>query len=186
MEQADLKLGDSVAVFAQGPVGLCAILGARLLGAAEVIAIDEDPGRLAVATQYGATVALLAGEDPAGKIQTITFNRGVDVVCVDLSNDALDVKETFESALRALRPGGTLSSVGDYRGHLKVTRDVCGATLCPGGKERMARLMRLVRCHRVDLSPLITHLFTLDEIVEAYELVESRQIGVLKVGIRVS
>jgi alcohol dehydrogenase len=59
-------------------------------------------------------------------------------------------------------------------------------TLCPSGEERMERLIRLMRAHRVDLSPLITHFFTLDEIVEAYDLFESHRKGVLKVGIRVS
>ena len=189
-ERANIHLGDTVAVFAQGPVGLCATLGARLLGTAELIAIDEDPARLALAKQFGATSTVLAGDDPIGKIDKITDHRGVDVAI-----EALGFQETFESALRVLRPGGTLSSVGVYCGHLKVPLDAFGAgqrdqtivtTLCPGGKERMARLMRLMRAHRIDLSPLITHLFTLDEIVDAYELFESHRKGVLKVGIRVS
>jgi len=189
-ERAGIQLGDTVAVFAQGPVGLCATLGARLLGAAELIAIDEDPARLALARQFGATATVLAGQDPVGKIQEITNHRGVDVAI-----EALGFQETFESALRVLRPGGTLSSVGVYCGHLKVPLDAFGAgqrdqtivtTLCPGGKERMTRLMRLMGAHRIDLSRLITHLFALDEIAEAYELFESHRNGVLKVGIRVS
>jgi threonine dehydrogenase-like Zn-dependent dehydrogenase len=189
-ERANIHLGDTVAVFAQGPVGICATLGARLLGAAEIIAVDEDPAKLALSRQFGATTTVLAGDDPVGQVNKITDHRGVDVAI-----EALGYQETFESALRALRPGGTLSSVGVYCGHLKVPLDAFGAgqrdqtivtTLCPGGKERMARLMRLVKAHRVDLSPLITHLFTLDEIVEAYDLFESHRSGVLKVGIRVS
>ena len=207
---ANIKLGDAVAVFVHSPVGLCATLGARLRGAAEIIAVDWDPGRLALARQYGATATIEAGEDPAERIQTITDSRGVDVACVDMSNgvtnhasSARGGNESFECALRALRPGGTLLSVGVSCGHLRVPPDLTGAateatrgagrkeqtivtTLCPGGRERMARLMRLVRAHRVDLSPLVTHLFTLDEIVEAYELFESHRNGVLKVGIRVS
>ena len=202
-EQVQLKLGDSVAVFVQGSAGLCAILAAHLLGATDVIAVDDDPDRLDLAKQYGATETLLARDDPAGRIRTITENRGVDGACVDFTNDDANVQETFESAMRALRPGGTLSSVGVHGGQLKVSPDVYGAacaavpgagrndqaivpTLRPGGKERMARLMRLARRRRVDLSPLITHLFTLEEIVEAYNLVGSHRSGVLKVGIRVA
>lgn len=189
-ERAKIQLGDTVAVFAQGAVGICATLGARLLGAAEIIAVDEDPAKLELARQFGATSTVLAGKDPVAQIFNITDHRGVDVAI-----EALGFQETFESALRVLRPGGTLSSVGVYCGHLKVPLDAFGAgqrdqtivtTLCPGGKARMARLMRLVKAHRVDLSPLITHLFTLDEIVDAYDLFESHRNGVLKVGIRVS
>jgi threonine dehydrogenase-like Zn-dependent dehydrogenase len=109
--------------------------------------------------------------------------------------EALGTQETFEEALRALRPGGTLSSVGVYSGHLQIPLDAMGAgladqnivtTLCPGGKERMSRLMRLVRAHRIDLTPLFTHTFPLEEIEQAYKLFASREDGVLKVVIRVS
>jgi threonine dehydrogenase-like Zn-dependent dehydrogenase len=94
-----------------------------------------------------------------------------------------------------LRPGGTLSSVGVYSGHLKVPLEAFGAgladrnivtTLCPGGKERMRRLMRLVEANRIDLTPLITHMFSLEDIGQAYELFGSRHNGVLKIAIRVS
>lgn len=103
--------------------------------------------------------------------------------------------DKHSTALRALRPGGTLSSVGVYSGHLKIPIDAIGAgladqtmatTLCPGGKERMYRLMRLVQSRRIDLTPLLTHVFPLQEIDRAYELFESRREGVLKVRIRVS
>ena len=75
-------------------------------------------------------------------ILTQTHGRGVDVAI-----EALGVQETFENALRVLRPGGTLSSVGVYSGHLRIPLEAFGAgladqtivtTLCPGGKERMA------------------------------------------------
>jgi threonine dehydrogenase-like Zn-dependent dehydrogenase len=87
-----------------------------------------------------------------------------------------------------------LSSVGVYSGHLRIPLDAFGAglsdhkivtTLCPGGKERMYRLMRLVEAHRIDLTPLLTHTFSLDQIGEAYELFASRRENVLKVAIRV-
>ena len=57
-------------------------------------------------------------------------------------------------------------------------------TLCPGGKERMRRLMEIVRRGRVDLTPLLTHTFSLDEIAAGYELFGERRDGVLKVAIK--
>ena len=102
-------------------------------------------------------------------------------------------KPTFENCLKVLMPGGTLSSVGVYSGHLRVPAENFGAglsdikivtTLCPGGRERMHRLMRLVEAHRIDLTPLFTHSFKLDQIKEAYDVFGSRREGVLKVAIR--
>ena len=107
--------------------------------------------------------------------------------------EALGLQETFENALRCLRPGGTLSSLGVYSGKLQVPYDAFAAgigdykivtTLCPGGKERMRRLMSLVQSGRFDPTPLITHRFSLDNIVEAYEMFAERRDGVLKIAVR--
>jgi alcohol dehydrogenase len=189
-ESGGIRLGDTVAVFAQGPIGLCATLGARLMGASEIIAVDSDAHRLQISKKFGATAVMLSATDVVREIREITQGRGVDVAI-----EALGIQETFENALRVIRPGGVLSSVGVYSGHLRVPLDAFGAgladqkivtTLCPGGKERMRRLMRLVEARRVDLTPLFTHLFSLDEIERAYEVFRSRRDGVLKVAIRVS
>jgi threonine dehydrogenase-like Zn-dependent dehydrogenase len=188
-ESGRVRLGDAVAVFAQGPIGLCATLGAKLMGAAQIFAVDSDANRLRMAAHFGATVALPSAGEPVDFIREATGGRGVDVAI-----EALGIQQTFENALRVLRPGGTLSSVGVYSGHLKIPVEVFGAglsdhkivtTLCPGGKERMARLMRLVQAHRIDLKPLLTHTFPLDRIEEAYELFASRKDNVLKVAVRV-
>jgi threonine dehydrogenase-like Zn-dependent dehydrogenase len=189
-ENGKIRLGDSVAVFAQGPIGLCATLGARLMGASEIIAVDSDPNRLNMSRQFGATTIILSEGDALAEIREVTEGRGVDVAI-----EALGKQETFEKALRALRPGGTLSSVGVYSGHLQIPLDAIGAgladhtivtTLCPGGKERMSRLMRLVTAHRIDLTPLFTHQFPLHAIGDAYKLFASRENGVLKIAVRVS
>jgi threonine dehydrogenase-like Zn-dependent dehydrogenase len=188
-ENGRVRLGDTVAVFAQGPIGLCATIGARLLGAAEIIAIDSAPHRLKMAREFGATSVLLPEAGPVDEIREMTRGRGVDVAI-----EALGIQETFENSLRVLRPGGTLSSVGVYSGHLSVPLDAFQAglgdqtivtTLCPGGKERMRRLIRLVECHRIDLRPLLTHLYEFEDISKAYELFGSREGNVLKVAIRV-
>jgi threonine dehydrogenase-like Zn-dependent dehydrogenase len=111
---------------------------------------------------------------------------------VDVAIEALGRQETFENALRATRPGGTLSSLGVYSGKLTAPYDALYAglgdqrivtTLCPGGKERMRRLMAMIAYHRVDLSPLVTHAFPLDDIQEAYEVFSQQRNGVLKVAL---
>jgi alcohol dehydrogenase len=189
-ESGKIHLGDTVAVFAQGPIGLCATVGARLMGASEIYAVDSDARRLEMAREFGATVTINSQDEPVNKIVEMTDGKGVDVAI-----EALGQQVTFENALRVLAPGGTLSSVGVYSGHLTVPLEGFHAglgdqtivtTLCPGGKERMSRLMRLVRTHRINLRPLLTHTFSLDAIAKAYDLFQSRQEGVLKVAIRVS
>jgi threonine dehydrogenase-like Zn-dependent dehydrogenase len=111
----------------------------------------------------------------------------------DVAIEALGIQQTFESALRSLRPGGTLSSLGVFSGKLAVPYDAFAAglgdhrivtTLCPGGKERMRRLIEVVRRGRVDLRPLITHSFALADIGAAYDLFGSRRDGVIKVALR--
>ena len=190
VERGKIRLGDTVAVFAQGPIGLCATIGARLLGASEIIAVDLDASRLAMAKQFGATATLGLNGNTLDRIRAVTNGRGVD-----LAIEALGTQDTFETALHSLRPGGTLSSVGVYSGHLSMPLEAIGAgladqtvvtTLCPGGKERMSRLMRMVRSKRIDLRSMLTHEFTLNEIEKAYEVFGSRQNGVLKVVIRVA
>lgn len=187
-ESGGVKIGDTVVVFAQGPIGLCATAGARLMGASLVIGVDGDEHRLSVAKQMGADIVLnFKEQDVVAEIKRLT-GGGVDVAI-----EALGTQETFEACLRCLRPGGTLSSLGVYSGKLQLPYDAFAAglgdhkvvtTLCPGGKERMRRLMETVANGRVDLTPLLTHTYSLDNIVEAYDLFGSRRDNVLKVAIR--
>lgn len=187
-ESGNIRIGDTVAVFAQGPIGLCATAGARLRGASRIIGVDRLAGRLAVSRSLGADESVDASvSDPVEAIMQLTNGRGVDVAI-----EALGLQQTFESALRVLRPGGTLSSLGVYSGHLTLPLDAFAAglgdhkvvtTLCPGGHERMRRLMSTLEHGRLDLRPLVTHRFSLDRIVEAYELFAAQRDGVLKVAI---
>jgi threonine dehydrogenase-like Zn-dependent dehydrogenase len=187
-ESGNIRIGDAVVVFAQGPIGLCATAGAKLMGATSIIAIDGDENRLAVAKQMGADVTIDYREvDVVAEVQRLT-GGGADVAI-----EALGTQQTFESALRCLRPGGTLSSLGVYSGKLQIPYEAFAAglgdhrmvtTLCPGGKERMRRLMEVVRSGRVDLTRLLTHTFALEKINDAYELFGGRQDGVLKVAIK--
>ncbi|HTK31280.1 MAG TPA: zinc-binding dehydrogenase [Candidatus Saccharimonadaceae bacterium] len=187
-ESGGVKIGDSVVVLAQGPIGLCATIGAKLMGAALIIGVDGDDGRLKIAKKMGADHVIdYRSQDVAAEVKRLT-GGGADVAI-----EALGTQETFENCLRALRPGGTLSSLGVYSGKLQMPYDAFAAglgdhrvvtTLCPGGKERMRRLMEMVRAKRVDLTPMITHSFKLDQIREAYALFGDRRDGVIKVAIR--
>lgn len=158
------------------------------MGASLVIGIDGDENRLRMARELGVDVVLDYREvDTVAEVKRLT-GGGADVAI-----EALGTQETFENCLRALRPGGVLSSLGVYSGKLQMPYDAFAAgigdyrivtTLCPGGKERMRRLMEMVRHKRVDLTPLLTHTFTLDQIAEAYELFGERRDGVMKVAIK--
>ncbi|HKV24217.1 MAG TPA: NAD(P)-dependent alcohol dehydrogenase [Candidatus Acidoferrum sp.] len=188
-ESGEVRIGDTVAVFAQGPIGLCATAGAKLKGAALIIGVESDPVRIAMAKRMGADIVLdHSKSDVVKEILQMTAGKGVDVAI-----EALGTQPTFESALRVIRAGGTLSSLGVYSGKLSVPLEPFAAglgdhkivtTLCPGGKERMRRLMELVRHGRLDLRPLITHTFSLDRITDAYKLFGGRKDGVIKVAIR--
>jgi threonine dehydrogenase-like Zn-dependent dehydrogenase len=187
-ESGRIRIGDTVAVFAQGPIGLCATAGARLMGATTIIAVDSVPARMEMARRMGADHVIdFTASDPVAEVMRLTDGRGVDV-----SIEALGRQQTFEGALRVLRPGGTLSSLGVYSGDLKIPLDAFLAglgdhtirtTLCPGGKERMRRLMEVIASGRVDTRPLVTHRFTLDRIEEAYDLFANQRDGVLKMAI---
>jgi threonine dehydrogenase-like Zn-dependent dehydrogenase len=187
-ERADVQIGQSVAVFAQGPIGLLATVGAKLRGASLIVGVDSLEKRLHLSRAMGATEVIdYTQEDPVAAIKRLTGGHGVDVAI-----EALGTQQTFQSCLDATRPGGIVSSLGVYGGKLEVPVEsyIYGigdkqimSTLCPGGKERMRRLMELVRRGRIDLSPLITHHFRLDEIEDAYELFGNQRDDVVKVAL---
>src|SRR4029077_7403603 len=94
-ETAEVEIGQTVAVFAQGPIGLCATAGARLKGAALIIGVDAIEERLHLATQMGADEAIdFTQEDPVAAIRRLTGGRGVDVAI-----EALGKQETFQWCL---------------------------------------------------------------------------------------
>lgn len=188
-ENANIQIGDVVAIFAQGPIGLCATAGARIKGASLIIAVDGNNDRLAMAKKLGADITLNFTEvDVVDEIMKITGGRGVDS-----SIEALGLQSTFEQCLKILKPGGTLSSLGVYSEDLVIPMahfasglgdHTIRTALCPGGKERMRRLMNVIESGRVDLSEMVTHTYALDDIVEAYDLFMHQRDGVLKIAIK--
>jgi threonine dehydrogenase-like Zn-dependent dehydrogenase len=188
-ENANIRIGDTVVVFAQGPIGLCATAGARLMGATTIITVDGNDHRLGISKKMGADVTLNFNNcDVVDEIMKLTGGRGADA-----SIEALGLQSTFESALRVLKPGGTLSSLGVYSSDLTIPLSAFAAglgdnrintALCPGGKERMRRLMAVIASGRVDLGAMVTHHYKLENIVEAYDLFSHQRDGVLKVAIK--
>ena len=188
-ENANIKIGDTVVVFAQGPIGLCATAGARLLGATTIIGVDGNDHRLEIARAMGADITLnYKNCDVVAEVMKLTGGKGADSAI-----EALGTQSTFESAMRVLKPGGTLSSLGVYSGDLTIPLSAFSAglgdhrintALCPGGKERMRRLMNVVASGRVDLGVMVTHQYKLDDIVAAYELFANQRDGVLKIAIK--
>ncbi len=186
-EHAGIPIGGTVAVFAQGPVGLMATVGARLLGAGLVIAVENIERRKELARRYGADVVVdFTKEDAVKAILRLTGGAGVDSAI-----EALGSQATFEACVRVTRPGGTISNIGyhgqgDYIGIPRLAWGVgmsdktIRTALCPGGSERMRRLMRLIETGRVDPTPLTTHRFPFREVQKAFRMMQTKEDGIIK------
>ena len=186
-EHAAIPIGGAVAVFGAGPVGLMAIAGAKLLGAGLVIAVESEGKRQDFARYYGAdSIVDFTRLDPAREILKLTGGRGVDSAIEAVGNS-----DSFAGCVKATRPGGTISNVG-YHGKgdvVPIPRLEWGVGmadktirtgLCPGGRERMERLLRLLQRKRVDPSPLTTHRFPFSEVDRAFEMMRTKENGILK------
>lgn len=186
-EGADIPMGGSVAVFAAGPVGLMAIAGARLRGAGLVISVDSVPARQELARHYGADVVVdHTKEDPVTRILDLTDGVGVDAAI-----EALGSQETLQNCVKVAAPGGTVFNAG-YHGHgdfVRIPRIEWGVGmaektirtgLCPGGRLRMRRLLRLVQAGRVDPTRMTTHTFGFDELPRAFEMMDKKLDNIIK------
>ncbi len=188
IDRAELKSGDSVAVFAQGPVGLCVTAGARARGAGLIITVESIPERVEMSKRLGANIVINPKEkDPVSEIMNITNLQGVDVTV-----EAVGTQATFDAATRAVRRGGTVSSVGLYGPVPQISMFTMTpafyhrrmvTTLCPSGHDRMTHMLDLLRWGRVDLGALFTHSMKLADTPKAYDLFRSKQEGVLKIAI---
>lgn len=186
-ERANIPIGGSVAVFAQGPVGLMATVGARLRGAGLIIGIESMPNRIALATKFGCDVVIdFTKEDSVDAIMKLTGGRGVDSAI-----EALGSPATFAACVKSTRPGGTISNIG-YHGDgdtvpiprlewgVGMSDKTIRTALCPGGSERMGRLMRLIARGRVDPLPMTTHRFGFNDIERAFKMMQTKEDGMIK------
>ncbi|HEV2167064.1 MAG TPA: NAD(P)-dependent alcohol dehydrogenase [Thermoplasmata archaeon] len=190
-EHAAIPLGGTAAVFAAGPVGLMAIQGAKLLGAGQVFAVENVPRRQELARHFGADeVVDFTKGDPVQAILNSTGGQGVDSAI-----EALGADETFMNCIKVTRPGGTIANVG-YHGNgdfVRIPRIAWGVGmsdktirtgLCPGGRERMARLLRFLSTGRIDPTPLTTHTFSFQEVEKAFRMMDRKEDGVIKPLVR--
>jgi isopropanol dehydrogenase (NADP+) len=186
-ENADIPIGGAVAVFALGPVGLMAVAGAKLRGAGLVIGVDSVPARQELARYYGADLIVdHAKQDPVNEILNATGGTGVEAAI-----EALGSQESFENAIKVTRPGGVISNAG-YHGKgefVNIPRAEWGVGmaektirtgLCPGGRLRMERLLRLLEKKRIDPTRMTTHRFSFGEIEKAFEMMDKKLDGIIK------
>ena len=186
-EGANIPIGGTVAIFAQGPVGLMATSGARLRGAGRIFAVESIPVRQELARFYGADVVIdpTAG-DPVAAILAATDGLGVDSAI-----EALGADITFQNCVAVTRPGGTICNVG-YHGEgefVHLPRQAWGVgmaektittALCPGGRLRLTRLLRLLETGRVDPTRMTTHTYPFAEMKEAFAVMDQKRDGVIK------
>ncbi|MFH1700641.1 MAG: NAD(P)-dependent alcohol dehydrogenase [Candidatus Zixiibacteriota bacterium] len=186
-EHANIPLGGTVAIFAEGPVGMMATAGAKLLGAGLIIGVETVPNRKKLAKHFGADIIVdFKKVDPVEEIKKITDGQGVDSAI-----ECLGAQSTFEACVKVTRPGGTISITG-YFGegeYVNIPRLDWGVGmsdktirtgLCPGGRERMKRLIRLIQTRRVDPTPMTTHRFKFREVDKAFQLMATKDDGIVK------
>jgi len=192
-EHGAIPIGGTVAIFAQGPVGLMATAGAKLRGAGLIITVESDAKRTALSRQYGAHLVVdFSKEDPVARILAETGGIGVDTAI-----EALGAQKSFEWCVEVTKPGGTISNVG-YHGdgdYVDIPRAAWGVGmadktirtgLCPGGSLRMERLLRLLERGVVDPTKMTTHTFDFKEMEQAFEIMDRKLDGVIKPLIRFS
>ncbi len=186
-ENGDIPIGGIVAIFAQGPIGLMATVGSRLRGAGRIFAVESVAKRQQLARKYGADEVIdFTSVDPVERILSLTGGQGVDTAI-----EALGTDSTFQQAIHVTRPGGTISNVG-YHGQgefvhipriawgVGMAEKAIATGLCPGGRLRMERLLRLLENGRVDPTPMTTHTFRFDELDRAFEIMDKKLDGVIK------
>jgi len=188
-ESGGIRIGDTVAVFAQGPIGLLSTAGAKLMGATQIIGVSSSPEKLEMARVLGADEVVNYKErDPVDAIMEMTNGRGVDVAI-----EALGEQITFENSLRVTMAGGTCSTLGVFGMSLAMTPEAFAygigdkkivSTLCPGGKARMSRLISIIGAGRMDLREMVTHTFSLDEYEKAYDYFANKKDGCIKVALK--
>ena len=178
-----VRPGDVVAVVGAGPIGLAAILGARLYSPAHVIAIDLADSRLDAAKRFGADIVINnKTTDPKAQILELTNGLGAD-----LAIEAVGVPDTFELAARLIRPGGYLANVGVHGKPVTLHLEelwIRNITITTGLVDTYSTptLLRLVENHQIDAGLFATHHFGLDDFMEAYDVFgRAAETGALKV-----
>ena len=166
-----LQTGGVVAIVGAGPIGLAAVVAAKLLSPSLVVAIDTDPGRLQAAKAFGVDVVIDNGqEDAVEVVRGLTAGLGADLVM-----EAVGVEATFTLATTLVRPGGTVANIGVHGApallHLEElwSRNI---TITTGlvNTSSTAMLLTLLKGGVLDVSRFVTHHFDLEQMIEAYDV----------------
>jgi alcohol dehydrogenase len=180
-----VRPGDTVAIVGAGPIGLAAILGARLHSPSHVVAIDLAAGRLDAAQQFGADIVMDShDDDPVGRVLELTDGLGADVAI-----EAVGVPETFELCTRLVRPGGHIANVGVHGRPATLHLEdlwIRNVTIRTGLVDTYSTptLLRLVAAHQIKPAQFVTHRFGFDNVLDAYgTFSQPGETGALKVVI---
>lgn len=163
--------GDVVAVIGSGPVGLSAVMTARLYGPSKIIAVDLDKARLARAKDFGATDTVNSGDaDWKEQVFALTDGQGVDVAI-----EAVGVPETFTMATHIVRPGGNVANIGVHGKSVDLALNelwIKNIDISMGlvNTNTLGMLLKLVAEHKLPAEKFVTHEFSFDQILEAYEV----------------
>ena len=163
--------GDVVAVIGSGPVGLSAVMTARLYGPSKVIAIDLDNARLARAKDFGATDTVNS-EDPNWRDQVLALTDGLGV---DVAIEAVGVPETFTMATVIVRPGGNVANIGVHGKSVDLALNelwIKNIDISMGlvNTNTLGMLLKLVAEHKLPADKFVTHEFSFDQMLEAYDV----------------
>ncbi|MEO6115547.1 MAG: zinc-dependent alcohol dehydrogenase family protein [Pseudolysinimonas sp.] len=171
VQYGKVKPGDIVAVVGSGPVGLSAVMTAQLYGPSKVIAIDLDDARLARAKDFGATNTVNSGQaDWKDQVLALTDGAGVDVAI-----EAVGTPQTFTMAVDLVRPGGHVANVGVHGKPVELALNelwIRNITITTGlvNTNTLGMLLKLVAEHRLPADKFVTHRFTFDQVLDAYEV----------------
>lgn len=187
VENARIPSGGTVAIFAQGPVGLMATAGARLHCAGLIIAVEAMPKRQELARHFGADEVIdFSKTDAVQAILDLTDGEGVDAAI-----DAFGATTTIANCIRVAKPGARISNAGYFGegetvdiprvewGVGMAEKDIVTG-LCPGGRLRLRRLLRLLEKKRLDPTPMTTHTFPFSELDRAFQLMATKEQGIIK------
>ena len=178
-----VRPGDVVAVVGAGPIGLAAIMGARLYSPSHIVAIDKADSRLDAAKRFGADVVVNNDRsDPAEVIAELTDGLGADVTI-----EAVGVPATFELAAALVRPAGFVANIGVHGEPATLHLEdlwIKDVTITTGLVDTFSTptLLKLVATRQVDVTPFVTHHFALDDFLDAYDTFgRAAETGALKV-----
>lgn len=181
-ERGRIQPGDTVAVMGCGPVGMCAMISARLFGPARIIAVDMNEHRLQTALDQGIvdTVINPTKEDVKARIAELTAGRGADVTI-----EAVGVKPTFDLALENVRPCGNVSLIGVFENPVELKMNeywIKNINISMGlvPANRIPRLIELVQSGKINTNFLITHRSPLSEVMRGYDIFGNKKENCIK------